>query len=118
MANYPGVTAERHTGTARLPSGDAQLVDLPGAYSLAAHSPDEMVAADVLLGRMNDMPRPAAVLIVVDSANLRRNLFMATQKLRMSIIFERVGELLGVRILQSGMRSSDHPSTELTMKEH
>ena len=84
-ANYPGVTVERHTGTVRLPSGDAQLVDLPGAYSLAAHSPDEMVAADVLLGRMNDMPRPAAVLIVVDSANLRRNLFMATQILELNL---------------------------------
>lgn len=84
-ANYPGVTVERHTGTVRLPSGDAQLVDLPGAYSLAAHSPDEMVAADVLLGRINDMPRPAAVLIVVDSANLRRNLFMATQILELNL---------------------------------
>ena len=84
-ANYPGVTVERHTGTVRLPSGDAQLVDLPGAYSLAAYSPDEMVAADVLLGRMNDMPRPAAVLIVVDSANLRRNLFMATQILELNL---------------------------------
>ena len=84
-ANYPGVTVESHTGTLRLPSGDAQLIDLPGAYSLAAHSPDEMVAADVLLGRMNDMPRPAAVLIVVDSANLRRNLFMATQILELNL---------------------------------
>ena len=84
-ANYPGVTVERHTGTLRLPSGEAQLVDLPGAYSLAAHSPDEMVAADILLGRMLDMPRPAAVLIVIDSANLRRNLFMATQILELNL---------------------------------
>jgi ferrous iron transport protein B len=84
-ANYPGVTVERHTGTLRLASGPAQLVDLPGAYSLAAHSPDEMVSADILLGRMTDLPQPSAVLIVVDSANLRRNLFMATQILELNM---------------------------------
>jgi ferrous iron transport protein B len=78
-ANYPGVTVEQHTGVLRLPAGDATLVDLPGAYSLAAHSPDEMVAVDVLLGHMQDLPRPAVVLAVVDATNLRRNLFLVTQ---------------------------------------
>jgi len=84
-ANYPGVTVERHTGTLRLSSGDAVLVDLPGAYSLAAHSPDELVAADVLLGQIDDLKRPDAVLIVIDAANLRRNLFMATQIMELGI---------------------------------
>ena len=55
------------------------LVDLPGAYSLAAQSPDEMVAIDVLLGHVTDLPRPKAVLAVVDATNLRRNLFLVTQ---------------------------------------
>ena len=55
------------------------LVDLPGAYSLAAQSPDEMVAIDVLLGHVTDLPRPRAVLAVVDATNLRRNLFLVTQ---------------------------------------
>ena len=84
-ANYPGVTVERHTGLLKLESGPVTLVDLPGAYSLAAYSPDEMVSADVLLGRINDMPLPSAVLIVIDAANLRRNLFMATQVLELGI---------------------------------
>ncbi|MCP3999560.1 MAG: ferrous iron transport protein B [Gammaproteobacteria bacterium] len=84
-ANYPGVTVERHTGLLKLESGPITLVDLPGAYSLAAYSPDEMVSADVLLGRINDMPLPSAVLIVIDAANLRRNLFMATQVLELGI---------------------------------
>ena len=48
-ANYPGVTVERHTGILRLSAEEAVLVDLPGAYSLAAHSPDELVSSDVLL---------------------------------------------------------------------
>ena len=84
-ANYPGVTVERHTGTLRLNTGDALLVDVPGAYSLAAHSPDELVASDVLLGRIDDLERPDAVLIVIDAANLRRNLFMATQIMELGI---------------------------------
>jgi len=84
-ANYPGVTVERHTGTLRLSTGDALIVDVPGAYSLAAHSPDELVASDVLLGRIDDLERPDAVLIVIDSANLRRNLFMATQIMELGI---------------------------------
>jgi len=78
-ANYPGVTVERHTGEIVLAGQPVTLVDLPGAYSLAAQSPDEMVAIDVLLGHVTDVPRPRAVLAVVDSTNLRRNLFLVTQ---------------------------------------
>jgi ferrous iron transport protein B len=84
-ANYPGVTVERHTGKLDLASGPVTLVDLPGAYSLAPYSPDELVSADVLLGRIDDMPLPSAVLVVIDAANLRRNLFMATQVLELGL---------------------------------
>ncbi len=78
-ANYPGVTVEQHTGTLHHGGRDITLIDLPGAYSLAAHSPDEMVAVDVLLGHVPDLARPAAVLAVLDATNLRRNLFLVTQ---------------------------------------
>lgn len=64
---------------------DVRLLDLPGTYSLAAHSPDETVARDVLLGRLADTPRPDAVLIVMDAANLERNLYLATQVLDLCI---------------------------------
>ena len=84
-ANYPGVTVEQHIGLLNLDVGPVQLVDLPGAYSLAPFSPDEIVSADVLLGRIDGMTPPDAVLIVVDSANLRRNLFMATQVLELGL---------------------------------
>lgn len=84
-ANYPGVTVERHTGQLNLASGPVTLVDLPGAYSLAAYSPDELVSADVLLGRIDDLQHPSAVLIVLDAANLRRNLFMATQVIELGM---------------------------------
>jgi ferrous iron transport protein B len=78
-ANYPGVTVERHTGTLAIGGRDVDLVDLPGTYALSAHSPDEMVAVDVLLGHVADLDRPRAVLAVVDATNLRRNLFLVTQ---------------------------------------
>ncbi|MDJ0928139.1 MAG: ferrous iron transport protein B [Gammaproteobacteria bacterium] len=78
-ANYPGVTVERHTGELRTPQGQLDLVDLPGAYSLAAQSPDEMIAVDVLLGHVEDLEQPSAILAVVDATNLRRNLFLVTQ---------------------------------------
>ena len=84
-ANYPGVTVERHTGTLKLESGDVTLIDLPGAYSIAPFSPDEIVSAEVLLGRIDDMPRPHAVVVVLDAANLRRNLFMASQIMELGL---------------------------------
>ncbi|MGH7186675.1 MAG: FeoB small GTPase domain-containing protein, partial [Pseudomonadota bacterium] len=85
VANYPGVTVERHAGRMQLASGQVELIDLPGTYSLAAQSPDEMVAVDVLLGRIADAGQPQAVLLVVDASNLRRNLYLATQVLELGL---------------------------------
>ena len=103
-ANYPGVTVERHTGEIVLAGQPVTLVDLPGAYSLAAQSPDEMVAIDVLLGHVTDLPRPRAVLAVVDATNLRRNLFLVTQlaelglPLVVALNVSDVAESRGIRI--------------------
>ena len=78
--NYPGVTVEHKVGTLTLDRGDAlDLIDLPGAYSLAAHSPDEMLAIDVLLGQQQDAPPIDGILAVVDASNLRRNLYLVSQ---------------------------------------
>ena len=78
--NYPGVTVEHKVGTVTLDGEDAlDLIDLPGAYSLAAHSPDEMLAIDVLLGQQQDAPSIDGILAVVDASNLRRNLYLISQ---------------------------------------
>ncbi len=80
VANYPGVTIEKKEGKVRLPDGtDATLIDLPGTYSLFPHSPDEEIASEVVLGRYPATPAPSKVLCVVDSNNLERNLYLATQ---------------------------------------
>lgn len=85
-ANFPGVTVDVAEGSFRLPDGGgAQLLDLPGAYSLAAHSPDEGVALDVLLGRVASIPVPDVVVVVVDAEQLERNLFLASQILELGL---------------------------------
>jgi ferrous iron transport protein B len=84
VANYPGVTVDKRSGPVRGLPG-VEVLDLPGTYSLAARSPDEMVAVDVLLGRRDDVPRPAAAVVVVDASNLERNLYLATQVLETGV---------------------------------
>lgn len=85
VGNFPGVTVEHVVGTLRLAQGDIDVVDLPGTYSLSAQSPDEMVTVDVLLGRVADVGRPDAVLLIVDATNLRRNLYLASQVLELGL---------------------------------
>ncbi len=78
IANYPGITVEKKTGTCFIGSGPIELLDLPGAYSLAAHSPDERVVVDTLTGA-SGLQRPDVLLCVLDATNLKRNLFLASQ---------------------------------------
>jgi ferrous iron transport protein B len=76
--NYPGVTVDWHAGDWQLPSGVVELLDLPGAYSLAAHSPDEEVVAKLLLGK-GTRAQPDAVLAIVDASNPERNFYLLSQ---------------------------------------
>lgn len=86
VANYPGVTVEKRLGKVRVEEGrEITLVDLPGIYSLTARSEDERVAKGVLLGEMPGLPSPDAVLLVVDSTNLNRNLGLAAPILALGI---------------------------------
>src|ERR1043165_8742688 len=81
VGNYPGVTVEKKTGTMRHGQHVFELIDLPGTYSLAPRSPDEMVTVDVLLGRREDSAPPDVVLSIVDASNLERNLYLVSQVL-------------------------------------
>jgi ferrous iron transport protein B len=75
VANYAGVTVERKSGRFTAPSGrHFEVLDLPGAYSLDALSPDEAVTRDVCRGMHPDEPRPDALVCVVDATNLRLHL--------------------------------------------
>src|SRR5689334_23664703 len=80
VANYPGVTVEKKTGRCKLPDGRrADVIDLPGTYSLISRSPDEQVAMEVLRGLRGDTPAPDVVVVVVDASNLQRNLYLVSQ---------------------------------------
>ncbi|MFQ5592225.1 MAG: FeoB small GTPase domain-containing protein, partial [Phycisphaerae bacterium] len=83
VGNYPGVTVEKKTGLLRGDTGGRriELVDLPGAYSLAARSVDEAVVLDVLAGHQGRARLPDVIVVVVDAAHLARNLFFASQVL-------------------------------------
>jgi ferrous iron transport protein B len=82
IGNYPGVTVEKKVGETYSQHGKAiKVIDLPGAYSLAARSPDEAVTRDVLLGRRADTAQPDRILCIVDASNLERNLYLLHQVL-------------------------------------
>lgn len=85
VGNYPGVTVEKKIGRLEHDGRSMALVDLPGTYSLAPRSPDEMVAVDVLLGRQDDAPPIDAVLCIVDASNLERNLYLVSQVMELGL---------------------------------
>src|SRR5262245_47805795 len=85
VGNYPGVTVETKKGKLAYQDRTFDLVDLPGTYSLAARSPDEMVAVDLILGHQPGEPRPDVVVSIVDASNLERNLYLTTQLFELGV---------------------------------
>jgi len=74
VGNYPGVTVEKKEGTVRFQDATFTVVDLPGTYSLAAYSTEEIVARNFLIDE-----EPDAVVDIIDASNLERNLYLAVQ---------------------------------------
>jgi ferrous iron transport protein B len=86
VANYPGVTVEQRMGLmAGVGRDDLTLIDLPGVYSLTPYSEDARVAVDVLKGKMPGTPKPDAVLLVLDSLHLTRQLMLAAPVLALGL---------------------------------
>jgi ferrous iron transport protein B len=83
--NYPGVTVEKHSGIAQLGTNAVELVDLPGIYCLGGFSTDERIAVDVILGRMDDTPRPDGLLVVLDATHLYQGLYLLQQLMEMQL---------------------------------
>ena len=79
VGNYPGITVEKKIGFCKLPNNiKANILDLPGTYSLNASSIDESVVIELLLNK-NDKLYPDVALVVTDVENLKRNLLLYTQ---------------------------------------
>jgi ferrous iron transport protein B len=86
VANFPGVTVEQRLGLmAGVGREDLTLIDLPGIYSLTPYSEDARVSIDVLRGKMPGTPKPDAVLLVLDSLHMTRQLMLAAPVLAVGL---------------------------------
>src|SRR5204862_7886514 len=111
VANYPGVTVERKEGPWVLNGKVANLIDLPGLYSLDATSLDEHIARQVITGEIKDSHKPDVIVAVVDATNLERNLYLVTQLFEFGIpvvialtmidIFEKQGHEIDIDMLST-----------------
>ncbi len=101
VANFPGVTVEQRLGVmAGVGREDLTLIDLPGIYSLTPYSEDARVAVDVLRGRMPGTPKPDAVLLVLDSLHMTRQLMLAAPVLAVglpTLVLLNMGDLMESR---------------------
>ncbi len=85
VGNYPGVTVERHVGVLDVDGRRIELVDLPGTHALSAHSAEELIAIDVILGRMPGTAAPDGIVAVLDATNLYQGLYLVQQLLELSV---------------------------------
>ncbi|MBP5216716.1 MAG: 50S ribosome-binding GTPase, partial [Bacilli bacterium] len=76
VGNWPGVTVEQRSGTYRNKKLclEADIIDLPGIYSLSPYTPEEVISRNYVLES-----KPDVVINVIDATNLERNLYMTTQ---------------------------------------
>ena len=80
VGNYPGVTVEKKTGIVEYKEYRINVVDLPGIYSLTAFSLEEIIARNFIIDE-----KPDVVVDIVDSSNLERNLYLATQLMELDV---------------------------------
>ena len=110
IGNYPGVTVERHVGTMKVGDRSVELVDLPGTHALSAHSLEEQIAVDVILGHMEGTVTPDGILAVVDATNLYQGLYLVQQLLELecplivALTMSDAAEIEGLRIDVDGLR--------------
>lgn len=84
IGNYPGVTVDKKIGFFQVKGESFEILDLPGTYSLFPNSEDEIIAHRVLNNAELEQ-RPDYVLMVIDSTQLSRGLFLATQLIDLGI---------------------------------
>ncbi|WKL46663.1 ferrous iron transport protein B [Flavobacterium pectinovorum] len=115
VGNYPGITVEKKIGFCKLPNNiKANILDLPGTYSLNASSMDESVVIELLLNK-NDKLYPDVAVVVTDVENLKRNLLIYTQikdleiptilVINMSDRMERKGITLDIQYLEEKLKT-------------
>ncbi len=84
VGNFPGVTVEKKSGVSQLSTGEAEIIDLPGSYSLYPRRLDEWVSYKVLLQQDAEI-KADVIVAVADASNLKRNLLFCTQLIDLKI---------------------------------
>ncbi|MCJ0741451.1 ferrous iron transport protein B [Pedobacter montanisoli] len=130
IGNFPGITVDKKTGYCKLSNHvTAEIVDLPGTYSLYPKSKDERIVFQVLADKTNPN-YPDLIILVADSTNLRRNLLLYSQvadlglpmllvlnmsdmakKAGLKINTDKLAERLGVRVVAISARKGEGLST-------
>lgn len=120
VGNWPGKTVEKKEGRFSQDGIEVRVVDLPGAYSLTAFSPEEVIARDYILRE-----KPDVVVTVLDSANLERNLYLTVQilelgapvvvALNMSDVADSRGIKIDTALLSAALKS---PVTRSVAREN
>ena len=126
IGNFPGITVDKKIGFCKLDSGrKAEIIDLPGTYSLYPKSKDESIVFQVLADPSNNS-YPDVIVLVADATNLRRNLLLCTQvadlgipmllvlnmsdlahKVGIEIDVDKLSERLGIQVVAMSARNND-----------
>jgi len=115
VGNWPGVTVEKKIGKLRINGAEAEVVDLPGIYSLTAYSIDELIARNFIIEE-----NPDVVVCIASAVNLERSLYLAISLLELgaNVVLDlnmidlaekegykvdsaRLGGLLGVPVIET-----------------
>ncbi|MES2760105.1 MAG: ferrous iron transporter B [Pseudomonadota bacterium] len=116
VANYAGVTIERKEGSFTSPAGRSfRLLDLPGAYSLTAQTPDEAITRDVVAGVRAGEQGPDAIVCVVNATNLRLNLRLVLEVQRLGLPMVLALNMVDVAKKRGIVIDADKLAAELKM---
>ncbi|GIL21956.1 MAG: ferrous iron transport protein B [Bacteroidota bacterium] len=85
IGNFPGVTVDKRTGSCQLDAHTAaQVMDLPGIYSLYPRTVDEKIVTDILVNSKGNH-YPDRVVLVADTTNLKNSMLLLTQLIDLQI---------------------------------
>ena len=130
IGNFPGITVDKKIGYSKLDATTtAEIIDLPGTYSLYPKSKDESIVFQVLADK-NNSSYPDMVVLVADATNLRRNLLLCSQvadlglpmllvlnmtdlarKEGIHVNVDRLAERLGIQVVAMSARKNDGLAT-------
>ncbi|WP_410479082.1 ferrous iron transport protein B [Pedobacter psychrodurus] len=125
IGNFPGITVDKKTGFMKLAGGkEAEIIDLPGTYSLYPKSTDESIVFQVLADKNNNS-HPDVIVLIADASNLKRNMLLYSQvadlgipmilalnmidlsaKQGIEINLDKLAEKLGIQVVSISARNN------------